>query len=101
MDLMQLVLSEELPTFFETQGLKTHFDKFIILVQTDKATRVNRIMERNTHLSIRGTLDRCSAQIDPARKVKFCQRVVENNETPEELREKTLEIIKDIELFGW
>jgi dephospho-CoA kinase len=77
----------EMPTFFESRGLKKHEDFYVINVVADKALRVQRIMERNKHLSIQDTLDRMKVQINPELKAEYSEVTLDNSGSYEELRE--------------
>ena len=83
----------ELPTYFETNGLSKNSEDFIIMVQTDKDIRVNRILERNPHLSIQDVLNRIKSQINPSEKIEYCDEVIWNNDTVQELEQETQKII--------
>ena len=78
----------EMPTFFETRGLKKHDDYEVILIVADKDIRVQRILKRNKHLSIQDVLDRMKSQIEQSKKVKFSDKVIQNNGTIDELRDE-------------
>lgn len=78
----------EMPTFFETRGLKKHNDYEVILIVADKDIRAQRILKRNKHLSIQDVLDRIRLQIKPSEKIEFSDKVIWNNGTIDELREE-------------
>lgn len=82
----------ELPTLFETRGLKRYDDLYIVNVIADKALRVQRIMERNKHLSIQDTLDRMKAQIEPSLKEEFSSVTLDNSSNYDTLKEKVINI---------
>jgi len=82
----------EAPTYFETNGLSKNPKHFIIMVHADKDIRVNRILERNKHLSIQDVLDRMKSQIDPSKKIEFCDEVIWNNGSYDELAKEVKEI---------
>jgi dephospho-CoA kinase len=86
----------EMPTYFETRGLKKDLESFIIMVRADKDLRLKRIMERNKHLSIQDVLDRMKSQIDPSEKVQYCDEIIWNNTDIESLRKETLRVIEII-----
>jgi dephospho-CoA kinase len=87
----------EMPTLFETRGLKKQEDMFVIMVQTDKDIRVNRVLERNKHLSIQDVLDRMRTQINPSEKVEFCDEIIWNNEGVQELYSESIKVIRIME----
>jgi len=87
----------EAPTFFEVNGLKHFAENFIILIQTDKDIRIQRIMERNKHLSIQDVLDRIKSQIDPFEKEEFSDKIIWNNNGINDLEIKIFELIKSME----
>jgi len=87
----------EMPTYFETRGLKKDNESFVIMIQADKDVRLKRIMERNKHLSIQDILDRMKSQIQPSEKVQYCDEIIWNNGTYGDLRNETLKVIRIIE----
>lgn len=84
----------ELPTFFETRGLKHHEGLVIINVVADKSIRVKRIMERNKHLSIQDVLYRMKAQMNPEIKSAYSFLTIQNNGDLESLEKKVVSFIK-------
>jgi len=87
----------EMPTYFETRGLKKDNESLVIMVQADKDIRLKRIMERNKHLSIQDVLNRMRTQIQPSEKVQYCDEIIWNNGTYEELKNETLRVKRIIE----
>ena len=80
----------EMPTLFEVSGLK-HYEDTIIMVQADKDVRTSRILERNKHLSIQDVLNRMKSQIQPSKKIEFCDAVLWNNDGIDELKKEVAE----------
>ena len=84
----------EMPTFFETRGLRNHEGVIIINVVADKAVRIKRIMNRNKHLSIQDVLDRMGAQLAPDLKRRWSFVTIDNSGNVKTLERKVENFIK-------
>ena len=74
-------------------GIEDWFDK-IILITADKEKRIERLLENN--LSRKESIQRINAQMDEKEKIARSDFIIENNGTLEELKKKTLSILKQI-----
>lgn len=83
----------EMPTFFETRGLKVHKEYIIVNVVANKAIRIQRVLKRNTHLSTQDILDRMSHQVYYKDTLKYSNEIIYNNSSYQELKEKINELI--------
>jgi len=89
----------EAPTFFEINGLQNFSNKFIILIQADEDIRLQRILQRNKHLSVIDIQNRMNSQINPIDKVPFCDEIIWNNEDKETLTNNVQVLIDKIKDF--
>ena len=74
-------------------GIENWFDK-IILITADKEKRIERLLKNN--LSRKEAIQRINAQMDEIEKIARSDFIIENNGTLEELKKKTLSILKQI-----
>ncbi len=79
----------EIPLLFESK-LEKHFDS-IILIWSDKATRINRITHRDK-ISEKAASNRIESQKDDSYKIDNSDYVIENNASIETLRENYYEL---------
>jgi dephospho-CoA kinase len=75
-------------------GIEDWFDK-IILITADKEKRIERLLKNN--LSRKEAIQRINAQMDEIEKIARSDFIIENNGTLEELKKKTLSILKSLE----
>ncbi len=74
-------------------GIEDWFDK-IILITANKEKRIERLLKNN--LSRKEAIQRINAQMDEKEKIVRSDFIIENNGTLEELKKKTLSILKEI-----
>jgi dephospho-CoA kinase len=87
----------EMPTFFEIRGLNYNQEGYYVIhVHAHKDIRIQRVLKRNSHLSIQDVLDRMKTQLNPIEKMKYSNYNIENNKSETELREEVLKLIKCI-----
>ena len=89
----------EAPTYFEVNGLQNFSNKFIILIQADEDIRIQRILQRNKHLSVTDIQNRMNSQINPIDKVPFCNEIIWNNKDRETLKSNVQVLIDKIKDF--
>ena len=83
------ILIFEIPLLVESKLMKS-YDK-IVFVNSKKNLRIKRFLKRGKRLKLFNLLDK--RQLPPAKKVKFCDYVINNNNSLKILR-KNVKIIK-------
>jgi len=69
----------EMPTFFETRGLKKHDEYFVFLVTADRAERVKRIIKRNG-ISFNDAVARIKTGIPDLKKIPYSDKILYNGD---------------------
>jgi len=69
----------EAPTYFEVRNMKKGTDDLVILITTEKETKIDRIKKRNPHLSIEDINKRIDSQIDDSKKEPLSDYIVNND----------------------
>ena len=82
----------EIPLLIESKLMK-NYDK-IIFVNSKKSLRIRRFLKRGKNISIFNLLDK--RQLPPAKKIKFCDYVINNNNSLNNLKKNVNSIINKI-----
>lgn len=90
------LLVNDVPLLFEAK-LEKRFD-YIIVVNADTETRLQRLMKRNSELSEIELMERINAQMPLAEKVKKANFVINNNSGIENLQKQISRLIQEIRI---